>query len=111
MTSSNQQVTHKHTGAIVGSVVGFLAIICICAAIWCLMKYRRTREELPTTESSPPSNDVQDPTNHVHELMEKNAHTPEIGGSMIMAEMESPRVESHEIKSPRVDRDPVEMEA
>lgn len=56
---------------------------------------------------------MRDPSDHVHELMEKSGNTPEIGGEMLRAEMESLRmnIEPANIESPILNRERFEMAA
>ncbi|KAF7873896.1 hypothetical protein EAF04_002568 [Stromatinia cepivora] len=71
VSSGHQAISStNHTGAIIGAI-----------AIWVLRRHRRKHNQLPTTQPSSSSHEPKDPSVHVHELMEKSANTPEIGGT------------------------------
>ncbi|KAF7887702.1 hypothetical protein EAF00_009996 [Botryotinia globosa] len=110
--ASNQvNSSHNNTGTIVGVTIGGLAFITlIILTIWLFRRHGKRQAVLSKTE---PRFDVRDPSDHVHELMEKSGNTPEIGGEMLRAEMESPRMnmEPAEIESPTLNRERFEMGA
>ncbi|APA16330.1 predicted protein [Sclerotinia sclerotiorum 1980 UF-70] len=112
--SSNHQAnsSSNHTGAIIGGVIGGVAlIIFIALAIWLLRRHRKTHK--PSTDPNTSSHKPNGPGDNIRELMGQNGHTPEIGGTMVMAEADSPSVDRApvEMHSPMVRREPVEMEA
>ncbi|KAF7947338.1 uncharacterized protein EAE97_004587 [Botrytis byssoidea] len=107
--ASNQvNSSHNNTGTIVGGTIGGLAVIIL--TIWLFRRHRKRHAVLSETE---PRFDVRDPSDHMHELMEKSGNRPEIGGEMLRAEMESPRMnmEPPEIESPTLNRERFEMGA
>ncbi|TGO60314.1 hypothetical protein BCON_0036g00020 [Botryotinia convoluta] len=113
MTVSPNQAnsSHNNTGTIVSGAIGGAALITlITLTIWLLRRHKKRHALLSKTE---PRFNVRDPSDHVHELMEKSGNTPEIGGEMLRAEMESPRMnrEPAEIESPRLNRERFEMGA
>ncbi|KAM0173634.1 hypothetical protein ACHAPC_010331 [Botrytis cinerea] len=112
IVSSNQAGSSRvNTGATIGGTIGGVVFITLIAlAIWLVGRHRKNHDILSKTE---PRFDVRDPSDHVHELMEKSANTPEIGGQMLRAEMESPRMDNGpvEVESPRLNRERFEIEA
>ncbi|TGO20168.1 hypothetical protein BTUL_0001g01800 [Botrytis tulipae] len=110
--ASNQvNSSHNNTGTIVGGTIRGLAFInLINLTIWLFRRHRKIHAVLSKTE---PRFDVRNPSDHVHELMKKSGNTPEIGGEMLRAEMESPRMdmEPAEIESPTLNRERFEMGA
>ncbi|KAF7916969.1 uncharacterized protein EAE98_010400 [Botrytis deweyae] len=110
--SSNQaNSSHNNTGTIVGGTIGGVALITlITLTMWLFSRHRKRHAVLSKTE---PRFNVRDPSDHVHELMEKSGNTPEIGGEMLRAEMESPRMnrEPAEIESSILNRERFEMGA
>ncbi|CAD6442401.1 dc0af46a-14d8-4f75-8ec9-44ceb1a1406d-CDS [Sclerotinia trifoliorum] len=112
--SSNRQANSpkNHTGAIIGGAIGGVTFITfLTLATWLLHRHRKNHK--PPTDPSTSSHDPKGPDDNIHELMEKNGHTPEIGGTMVMAEADSPSMDRApvEMHGPVIRREPVEMEA
>ncbi|KAF7883228.1 uncharacterized protein EAF02_005148 [Botrytis sinoallii] len=111
VSSNHVNSPHSNTGTIVGGTLGGIAFITlIILTIWLFRRHRKRHAVISKTESR---FDVRDPSDHVHELMEKSGNTPEIGGDMLRAEMESPRMnrEPAEIESSILNRERFEMGA
>ncbi|TGO66264.1 hypothetical protein BOTNAR_0064g00010 [Botryotinia narcissicola] len=110
-TSSTTSSSSSSSSSTQSGTIGGLAFITlIILTIWLFRRHRKRHAVLSKTELR---FDVRDPSDHVHELMEKSGNTPKIGGEMLRAEMESPRMnmERAEIESPTINRERFEMGA
>ncbi|TGO23168.1 hypothetical protein BPAE_0142g00310 [Botrytis paeoniae] len=109
VSPNEAKFSHNNTGTIVGGAIGGATLITLTTlTIWLLRRHRNRHALLSKTE---PRFDVRDPSDHMHELMEKSGNTPEIEGEILRAEMESPRMnrEPVEIESSRLNRERFEM--